>query len=102
LVDKINIDNEKALDTDEFIKENQKTLLAFKPFNKKSKDDILPIDIIRISVLNKINKVNSPDMRERLILFLRTYLSEKSYPCYNSKIQRVLNYYLNAPTTAKQ
>ena len=95
VVDKINATNEKPESDDQYIAEVQKMVSTFTEVNPNSLNELMPINVIRTEIFEKIDNTTDKDANGigfRLVKLLDDYLPENDFPTYSDSIKKYLKY----------
>ncbi len=93
VVERVNFDNRNSPSLKEYLADLKKVIKSFKYMNTNCLEEEIHVDIIRYSVLNKINKLIELDKKEEandLMNWLEKNLSLKKYPM---KLESLPNYF---------
>lgn len=93
VVERVNFDNRNSPSLKEYLADLKKVIKSFKYMNTNCLEEEIHVDIIRYSVLNKINKLIELDKKQEandLMNWLEKNLSLKKYPM---KLESLPNYF---------
>ena len=94
MVDKLNFNDNKPPDLQEYINDLKKHALTFTSANKNSGDELLLIDFIKYDLIDLFGEdaLNTdPAKVKQLLEILNTYLPEDKYPCNSVNLSDFLN-----------